>query len=70
MIQRYAAACIQSNVWVVDEHDPKSAEKTIRKNLKRNMELVDYLCQEPRYGPRLLSFSEFCLTGVPEGRSL
>ena len=70
MIQRYAAACIQSNVWVVDEHDPKSAEKTIRKNLKRNMELVDYLCQEPRYGPKLLSFSEFCLTGGPERRSL
>jgi predicted amidohydrolase len=70
MLQRYSVACVQSNVWVVDENDPSSAEPTIRKNLERNMQLVDYLCQEPRYGPKLLSFSEFCLTGVPEGRSL
>lgn len=70
MIVRYTAACIQSNVWTADEYDPHSAEPTIRKNLERNIELVDYLCVEPRYGPKLLSFSEFCLTSVPESRRL
>ncbi len=70
MITRYSVACVQSDVWVMDEREPQSRDAVIEKNLKRNMELVDYLCIEPRYGPKLLVFSEFCLTGVPEGRTL
>lgn len=70
MITRYSVAAIQSDVHVADEHDPSSVERTIKQNLQRNMELVDYVCGEPRYGPKLIVFSEFCLTGVPESRSL
>ena len=70
MTTRYSVACVQTDVWVMDEEQPETRDAVIEKNLKRNMELVDYLSIEPRYGPKLLVFSEFCLTGVPEGRSL
>lgn len=69
-VQPYLAACVQTDVRVADESDPRSAQATIRENLKRNLELIDYLEMEPRYGPRLLVFSEFCLTAVPESRTL
>lgn len=70
MLSRFSVACVQSDIWVMDEHEPATRDAIIEKNLKRNMELVDYLCIEPRYGPKLLVFSEFCLTGVPESRTL
>lgn len=63
-------AAVQTDVRVADETDPKAAQATIRENLKRNMELVDYLRMEPRYGPRLFVFSEFCLSAAPESRTL
>ena len=65
MTTRYSVACVQTDIWVMDEERPDTRDAVIEKNLKRNMELVDYLCIEPRYGPKLLVFSEFCLTGVP-----
>ncbi|MBV9120622.1 MAG: hypothetical protein JOZ39_07925 [Chloroflexi bacterium] len=70
---RYTAVCLQTNVNVVDEFDPdpEHAERQIRKNLARQCELIDWLYLDTRLGgPKLITFSEFCLTGVPESRKV
>ncbi len=41
-------------------------DRTIRENLQRNAELIDYLGEDPLYHPKLAVFPEFFLTGVPE----
>lgn len=70
---RYSAVCLQTNVNVVDESDPDPGhtERQIRKNLARQTELIDWLFLDQRLGgPKLVTFSEFCLTGVPESRKV
>jgi predicted amidohydrolase len=69
-INPYHVACVQTDVRVADETDASAAQATIRENLARAMDLVDYLEMEPRYGPKLMVFSEFSLTAVPESRTL
>ncbi len=69
-LTRYGVAAVQTDVHVASEDDPSSVRRAIETNLARNMELVAYLGMDARYGPRLIAFSEFCLTGVPESRTL
>lgn len=58
------AAVVQAVVRVVRNREEK--DSTIRQNLKRNMELLDYMVEDPFYLPKLVVYPEFCLTGVPE----
>ncbi len=70
MPNKFTVASVQTDVHVASEDDPSSVKRAIEANLKRNMELVDYLAMDSRYGPKLICFSEFCLTGVAETRQL
>ena len=70
---RYSAVCLQTNIHVVNEEnpDPAHTEGQIKKNLQRQCELIDWLYLDERMGgPKLITFSEFCLTGVPESRKV
>ena len=70
---RFSVACLQTNINVVNEFDPDPdhAENQIKKNLARQVELIDWLYLDQRIGGRkLITFSEFCLTGVPESRKI
>lgn len=69
-IDPYQAVAVQTDVHVPDLHDPGSVLATIKKNRARCIELIDYVQGESRYGPRLMVFPEFGLTGVPESRTL
>ena len=71
-LERYQVACLQSDVHALrnSEITPQRVEEHTRAALERNCELIDWLCNEPRHGPRLVCFSEFHLTGVPETRLL
>ena len=70
-LDSYTAVCLQTNIHVVDETsgDPGHVEAQIRKNLARQSQLIDWLYMDERSGvPKLIAFSEFCLTGAPESR--
>lgn len=69
-INPYTAVAVQSDVYVPDPDDPGSVASTVKKNLARCIDLVDYVQSERRYGPRLMVFPEFGLAGVPERRTL
>jgi predicted amidohydrolase len=70
MINRFSAAVIQSNVHVFEGADPDAKERVVRANIERAAELIDYTQLDPRSGkPRLVSFPEFFLSGVPEHKN-
>lgn len=69
-INPYQVAAVQSDVISCDPTDPAAVARTVKQNLTRCMDLVDYVQGESRYGPRLMVFPEFGLTGVPESRKL
>lgn len=69
-ITPYQAIAVQSDVTVADPTDPAAVQRMIKTNLGRCMDLVDYVQGESRYGPRLMVFPEFGITGVPEDRTL
>lgn len=64
LINPFSASVIQSIVRVVRNAETK--HEVISENLRRNMELVDYLAEDPLYCPKIAVFPEFFLTGVPE----
>lgn len=70
MINPYQAVAVQSDVSVCDPSDPAAVSRMVKQNLSRCMDLVDYVQNEARYGPRLMVFPEFGITGVPESRTL
>lgn len=70
MLNKFSVAAVQTDIRCPDEDDPSSIDKAIMQNLERNMALVDYLGMDSRYGPKLIVFSEFCLTAVPESRTI
>jgi predicted amidohydrolase len=69
-INPYQAVAVQSDVTMCDPTDPAAVGRMVKQNLARCMELVDYVQGESRYGPRLMVFPEFGITGVPESRTL
>ena len=71
-LERYGVACLQTDVHGFRNHEinPGKVEENTKAALERNTELIDWVCQEPRYAPKLICLSEFHLTGVPETRTL
>jgi predicted amidohydrolase len=68
MIESYGVTCVQAETHVVT--DDATRDETIRRNLDRAAELLDFAGGEIRFGTRLIVFPEFSLTGVPEDRLL
>jgi predicted amidohydrolase len=68
MAKPYCVALIQSNLNVVNIAEEK--EEIIQKNISRDLELIDFACEDVRFGKtELVVFPEFFLTGVPEERT-
>jgi predicted amidohydrolase len=70
MLTQFSVAAVQTDIHCPEEEDERSVVAAIEKNLERNVDLIAYLGMDSRYGPKLISFSEFCLTGVPESRTI
>ncbi|MFQ5913220.1 MAG: nitrilase-related carbon-nitrogen hydrolase [Nitrospinota bacterium] len=66
MIECYGVTCVQAETHVVTEAETR--DETVRRNLDRAVELLDFVGGEVRFDTRLVVFPEFFLTGVPEDR--
>ena len=68
MIDSYGVTCVQAETHVVT--DDATRDETIKRNVDRAVELLDFVGGEVRFGTKLVVFPEFFLTGVPEDRLL
>ena len=68
MIDSYGVTCVQAETHVV--MDDATRDETIKRNVDRAVELLDFVGGEVRFGTKLVVFPEFFLTGVPEDRLL
>ena len=66
MIDYYGVTCMQAETHVVTSDATR--DDTIKRNLDRAVELLDFVGGEVRFGTKLVVFPEFFLTGVPEDR--
>ncbi|MBI3077725.1 MAG: hypothetical protein HYY85_12210 [Deltaproteobacteria bacterium] len=68
MPEIYGVMCVQAETHVVT--GPADRDEVIRRNVARAVDLLDFASAEARFQTRLVVFPEFCLTGVPESRTL
>lgn len=67
-LDQFLATCVQTTTKIVTDAATKDA--VIAENLERCLELIDYICAEPRYYSKLVVFPEFFLTSPPESRTI